>query len=565
MADLIGRAKGLPGKSEKTRRSRIDMRQNLFRIPDNISVSLGLRWDFIGAEPVDLDASCVAFNENGDCLEAVFFNHLVSEDGYMVHSGDNQTGEDNGEDDETIVFHMDQIPPEVHFLMVCVTSYTGADFTLVDKATCRLVNNATREMVGEFQLGIVGHHTATLLCAFSRVAGADALPGGNDEVSSWWDLREINIPCSGYTFCDVLPKMLDMLAIPEDQRAIRLETMPDYTLIKVMDKNVTLSQLYVGLGWDGDNDLDVSAIFLDANGAYVDHVHAKFGKLKSRDGCAGHSGDKLNGYDVEGDDEFVTVDLFKMNKNVVSVFFVVNLFDGFAKTLGEVPKCYLRIANKPSPMDKSHDELSRVNLSSPDATAAVCAVVRRKGELHFEYQMLKEYCTGKDWIDVLPFVRHLGRFAARMDEWPAWKALATRPFAVELTVMAARGLHPQEPHQFSCHCYAWVADRKGKGRIMTKSVENREHVEWNESFTFVVSLMDNIRVVLYEHAMVGHVDIDLSNSGDLLRNGGEVDDWIPLVGHNIRGDVRLRLKQVPMDRLPAAGSATRGGSWCVVS
>ncbi|ESL09678.1 hypothetical protein TRSC58_02598 [Trypanosoma rangeli SC58] len=52
-----------------------DVQQKVFRIPSNIAVSTGLRWDFIGADPVDLDLSAVCFTSEGMFLDCVFFNH----------------------------------------------------------------------------------------------------------------------------------------------------------------------------------------------------------------------------------------------------------------------------------------------------------------------------------------------------------------------------------------------------------------------------------------------------------------------------------------------------------
>lgn len=53
-----------------------DIRQKIFRVPDNIALSVGLSWDFIGSDPVDLDLSAVSFTQEGVLLDVVFFNHL---------------------------------------------------------------------------------------------------------------------------------------------------------------------------------------------------------------------------------------------------------------------------------------------------------------------------------------------------------------------------------------------------------------------------------------------------------------------------------------------------------
>lgn len=56
-----------------------DVRQKVFRIPSSVVLSVGLSWDFVGAEPVDLDLSAVCFTKEGRFLDVVFFNHLFPE------------------------------------------------------------------------------------------------------------------------------------------------------------------------------------------------------------------------------------------------------------------------------------------------------------------------------------------------------------------------------------------------------------------------------------------------------------------------------------------------------
>src|SRR3546814_13316649 len=54
-----------------------------------------------GTDSIDLDASCLAFDGAGNLVETVWFQKLISSDGSIRHSGDNLTGEGDG-DDETI-------------------------------------------------------------------------------------------------------------------------------------------------------------------------------------------------------------------------------------------------------------------------------------------------------------------------------------------------------------------------------------------------------------------------------------------------------------------------------
>ncbi|CBZ29317.1 conserved hypothetical protein [Leishmania mexicana MHOM/GT/2001/U1103] len=92
--------------------SSADVRQKVFRVPGSIVLSVGLSWDFIGADPVDLDLSAVCFTKEGRFLDVVFFNHLFPEGTdetalrahymvdpellpYMFLSGDSTVGGEN--------------------------------------------------------------------------------------------------------------------------------------------------------------------------------------------------------------------------------------------------------------------------------------------------------------------------------------------------------------------------------------------------------------------------------------------------------------------------------------
>ena len=49
---------------------------------------IGLAWDFIGHDKVDLDASMVMIDEMGSIIDAVYYNKLFSDNGAIHHSGD---------------------------------------------------------------------------------------------------------------------------------------------------------------------------------------------------------------------------------------------------------------------------------------------------------------------------------------------------------------------------------------------------------------------------------------------------------------------------------------------
>ena len=87
---------------------------------------VGLGWDtnrYDGGADFDLDASAFMLGENGKLLrdeDFVFYNNLNGRDGAVVHTGDNLTGDGDG-DDEVIMIDFSKIPSEIKKIAICVT------------------------------------------------------------------------------------------------------------------------------------------------------------------------------------------------------------------------------------------------------------------------------------------------------------------------------------------------------------------------------------------------------------------------------------------------------------
>ena len=60
---------------------------------------MGLAWQFLNQERVDLDVSIVCVNEIGQTIDAVYYNKLTSDHGAIVHSGDQKDGSVQGYDE----------------------------------------------------------------------------------------------------------------------------------------------------------------------------------------------------------------------------------------------------------------------------------------------------------------------------------------------------------------------------------------------------------------------------------------------------------------------------------
>ncbi|MBQ5964674.1 TerD family protein [Massilia sp. ZL223] len=171
-------------------------------------VTMGLGWDvakskgFFGfgggkSESVDLDASCVLFDESNRPVDVVWFRQLKSRDGSISHSGDNRTGAGDG-DDEQIVVELNRVPESVRSLVFTVNSFTGQNFSTVENAYCRLVNAANNQEVARFNLSVQGSHTAQIMAKLYRHNGE-------------WKMHAIGENGVGRTFDDLMPQIVPHL------------------------------------------------------------------------------------------------------------------------------------------------------------------------------------------------------------------------------------------------------------------------------------------------------------------------------------------------------------------
>ncbi len=128
--------------------------------PGLTAVVVGLGWDVrttTGAD-FDLDASALMVGSSGKILSDqhfIFFNNLKSPDGSVEHTGDNLTGEGEG-DDEQIKVNLASVPAEVDRIVVTVSIYDaearGQSFGQVRNAFIRVVNQADNREITRYDL-----------------------------------------------------------------------------------------------------------------------------------------------------------------------------------------------------------------------------------------------------------------------------------------------------------------------------------------------------------------------------------------------------------------------------
>lgn len=162
-------------------------------------VRMGLGWDAVKkkglfgsrSQSIDLDASALLFDAAGNLVDQVWFRQLRSQDGSVQHTGDNRTGAGDG-DDESIRVNLGSVPANISTLVFTVNSFTGQDFSQIENAFCRLVDESDESEIARYTLTGSGSHNAQIMAKVTRDGAG-------------WSMTAIGVPANGRTFHDLLP------------------------------------------------------------------------------------------------------------------------------------------------------------------------------------------------------------------------------------------------------------------------------------------------------------------------------------------------------------------------
>ena len=167
-------------------------------------VCMGLGWDpvtpkgffakFFAFDSIDLDASCLLFDKNKKLVEIVFYGQLQSSDGSITHTGDNRTGEGEG-DDESIRVNLNQLPDNIYYLAFTINSFQGHTFDQVENAFCRLIDESTQQEICRYTLSEKGKHKGVIMAVVSRT------PSG-------WLLKAVGAPGQGRKASEIAPDVI---------------------------------------------------------------------------------------------------------------------------------------------------------------------------------------------------------------------------------------------------------------------------------------------------------------------------------------------------------------------
>lgn len=122
---------------------------------------VGLGWNpntEASAQEYDLDASAFMLGENGKLISGehfVYYNNLESPDQSLKSTGDNRTGEGDG-DDETLIVKLDKVDPRVTEIIFVVTIYEAdlrkQNFGQVRNAFIRIYDAANGQEICKYEL-----------------------------------------------------------------------------------------------------------------------------------------------------------------------------------------------------------------------------------------------------------------------------------------------------------------------------------------------------------------------------------------------------------------------------
>ena len=128
--------------------------------PNLKKIVIGLGWDPRATDggAFDLDGSVFLLKTDGKVrsdADFIFYNNLKSSDGSVVHTGDNQTGAGEG-DDERVIVDLEKVPAEIDRISVGVTIHEAdarrQNFGMVSKAFIRCMNADGEKEIARYDL-----------------------------------------------------------------------------------------------------------------------------------------------------------------------------------------------------------------------------------------------------------------------------------------------------------------------------------------------------------------------------------------------------------------------------
>ncbi len=125
----------------------------------------------INVEQYDMDLIALIFDADGNAVDAVSpdLDEVMDQSGHIYHSGDNDTG--RGEhDDEVISVELAELPDYIHHIVFLAITQSGHTFGRILDSEARIADGKTDENRLHIKLGAKGSAGADkTACIFARI------------------------------------------------------------------------------------------------------------------------------------------------------------------------------------------------------------------------------------------------------------------------------------------------------------------------------------------------------------------------------------------------------------
>merc|ERR1712232_738874 len=187
--------KHIPGAPKRQKVAFAMEKGGVLDLPQELmAITIGLGWDTDEGE-CDLDVSAVLLDARSGEVETVFFGNLDSKDGAIKHSGDNLTGEGEG-DDEEIKVQLGRVSPQVQQICFIINIYSkGKTFRNVANPYCRVIDQQSQSELCRYSLREAGHENGLIVSKIAREAG------------NRWGFHALGLPARGRTYKDAIPQI----------------------------------------------------------------------------------------------------------------------------------------------------------------------------------------------------------------------------------------------------------------------------------------------------------------------------------------------------------------------
>jgi len=365
-------------------------------LPEDIELSktrygFGVSWDAVRGKDVDIDLQCVVVDMQGVIIDCAYYNNLKAVRA-ITHSGDETAGKPKGIQ-EIVWVNIKKVPSNVKLLIFVCAAYAGGQLKDVTNGQLHVLEERESQEIAVFEMERSAASVDVVAAMFRDGAGSD------------WKFRIIDEPAQqGQHFMDILPLLAETCRIFIPSAPKRQKVAFAMEKGGVLDLPKELAQITVGLGWDADEgevDLDVSAVLLDANGNDIEAVF--FGRLESEEHGIQHTGDNLTG-EGDGDDEQILVPLDRVGANVQQVFFVVNIYSP-GKSFRQVAEPYCRVLD-----EATASELCRYSLrDAGNESGLIIAKIAREAGDRWGFHALGLPCRGRTYKDSIPQIRQTSK------------------------------------------------------------------------------------------------------------------------------------------------------------